>query len=213
MAIIPNGITGPFIGKVGPVVGYISRGKAVMRARPSTSKSRKPSPLQKQQHAKFSLMNKFLKPIISFLNETKKTEEIDLTGYNKAFSYNVKNAITGSFPDLMIAYSMVLLSRGDLPNIISPVMKPVSDGQIEFSWTDNSGAGMARTNDRVFIAVFCEKLNDWVTGLQLADRAAGTCFFNVPGFKGHLVQAYIGLLSANGNDVSDSRYVGAAQVD
>ena len=91
-------------------------------------------------------------------------------------------------------------------------MKPVSDGRIEFSWTDNSGTGMARTNDRVFIAVFCEKLNDWVTGLQLADRAAGTCFFNVPGFKDHLVQAYIGFLSANGNDVSDSLYVGAAQV-
>ena len=34
MAIIPQGITGPFIGKVGPVVGYVSRGKAIMRGRP-----------------------------------------------------------------------------------------------------------------------------------------------------------------------------------
>jgi hypothetical protein len=213
MAIIPSGITGPFIGKVGPVVGYISRGKAIMRGRPETSKSRKPSLLQKQQHAKFSLMNTFLKPIISFLNETKKTAEIDLTGYNKAFSYNVKNAITGSFPDLKIAYNMVLLSRGDLPNIMFPGIKPVSDGQLAFNWTDNSGVGMARANDQVFIAVFCEKLDDWETGMQLADRSAGTCLIKIPKFKGHPVQAYIGFLSANGNDVSDSLYVGAALID
>ena len=100
MAIIPQGITGPFIGKVGPVVGYVSRGKSIMRGRPNLSKSRKPSTLQLQQHAKFSLMNKFLAPIIPFLNETKKTVDIDLTGYNKAFSYNVKNAIAGAYPDL-----------------------------------------------------------------------------------------------------------------
>ena len=72
MATIPQGITGPFIGKVGPVVGYVSRGKAIMRGRPNVSKSRKPSLLQLQQHAKFSLMNKFLGPIIPFLNETNK---------------------------------------------------------------------------------------------------------------------------------------------
>ena len=100
MAIIPQGITGPFIGKVGPVVGYVSRGKPIMRGRPKLIKSRKLSTLQLQQHAKFSLMNKFLGPIIPFLNETKKTVDIDLTGYNKAFSYNVKNAITGAYPDL-----------------------------------------------------------------------------------------------------------------
>jgi hypothetical protein len=213
MAIIPNGINGPVIGKVGSVVGYISRGKAIIRGRPQTSKSRKPSLLQQQQHAKFALMNQFLKPIIYFLNETKKTAEIDLTGYNKAFSYNVKNAITGSFPDLMIAYQMVLLSRGDLPNISFPGIKPVSDGQIEFSWTDNSGVGMARANDQVFVAVFCEKLNDWETGMQLADRSAGTCLIKIPQFKGHPVQAYMGFLSVNGNDVSDSFYVGSVQVD
>jgi hypothetical protein len=72
MAIIPQGITGPFVGKVGPVVGYVSRGKAVMRSRPNISKTHKPSLLQRQQHTKFSLMNKFLGPIIPFLNEKKK---------------------------------------------------------------------------------------------------------------------------------------------
>jgi hypothetical protein len=212
MAIIPNGITGPFVGKVGPVVGYVSRGKAIMRGRPNLSKSRKPSILQLQQHAKFSLMNRFLAPIIPFLNETKKTIDIDLTGYNKAFSYNVKNAIAGAYPDLIINYSMVLLSRGDLPNVKSSRAESQSSGQITFRWTDNSGTGLALANDKSFIAVFCKELNNWIYGLDLRERSAGSCLFDVGKFSGRLVQVYIGFLSANGNEVSDSLYVGAVQV-
>ena len=212
MAIVPQGITGPFIGKVGPVVGYISRGKAIMRGRPDLSKSRKPSVLQLQQHSKFSLMNKFLGPIIPFLNETKKTVDIDLTGYNKAFSYNVKNAIAGVYPDLMIEFSMVLLSRGDLPNIKSIQAESRTSGQIEFHWTDNNGTGLARSNDKAFVAVHCKELNDWIYGLDLAERSAGSHIFDVVKFSGHQVQAYIGFLSASGSDVSDSLYVGSVEV-
>lgn len=212
MAIIPQGITGPFIGKVGPVVGYVSRGKPIMRGRPKLIKSRKLSTLQLQQHAKFSLMNKFLGPIIPFLNETKKTVDIDLTGYNKAFSYNVKNAITGVYPDLMINYNMVLLSRGDLPNVKSSQAESRSPGQITIHWSDNGGTGLARSNDKAFVAVYCTELNDWEYALNLAERSAGIYIFHVVKFSGLLAHAYIGFLSANGNDVSDSLYVGAVQV-
>lgn len=207
MAIIPGGITGPFIGKVGSVVGYVSRGKAIMRGRPNISKSRKPSILQQQQRAKFSLMNRFLGPIIPFLNDIKKTDEMDLTGYNKAFSYNVKNAMTGSYPDLTISYHMVLLSRGDLPNIQPPSIKPVSDGQIQISWTDNSGTGMARGDDKFFAALFCESLNNqWITGLNLALRSEGNCLINASRSKGKPVHIYMGFISANDREVSDSLY-------
>jgi Family of unknown function (DUF6266) len=212
MAIIPQGITGPFIGRVGPVVGYVSRGKSIMRGRPNLSKSRKPSMLQRQQHAKFSLMNKFLGPIIPFLNETKKTIDIDLTGYNKAFSYNVKNAIAGAYPDLILDYSMVLLSRGDLPNVKSSQAESQQSGQITFHWADNSGTGLALPNDRNFVAVYCKELNDWLYGLDLTERSAGSYVFDVARFSGRTVQVYIGFLSFNGKDVSDSLYVGAVQV-
>jgi hypothetical protein len=179
MAIIPQGITGPFVGKVGPVVGYVSRGKAVMRSRPNISKTHKPSLLQRQQHTKFSLMNKFLGPIIPFLNETKKTVDIDLTGYNKAFSYNVKNAITGAYPDLAVDYKMVLLTRGDLPNVRSAEVESLSAGQITCRWTDNSGSGLARPDDKAFLAVHCPEVNN-----DLAERTAGGCLFDAVLFNG-----------------------------
>ena len=213
MAIIPQGITGPFIGKVGPVVGYVSRGKAVMRTRPDVKKSRKPSLLQLQQHAKFSLMNKFLGPIIPFLNETKKTIDLDLTGYNKAFSYNVKNAIAGTYPDLSIDYNMVLLSRGDLPNVRSAEVESLSAGQITCRWTDNSGSGLARPDDKAFLAVHCPEVNNsWMYKLDLAERTAGGCLFDAVLFNGRSVQIYLGFLSSDGKEVSDSLYAGQLQI-
>ena len=209
MAIIPQGITGPFIGRVGPVVGYVSRGKSIMRGRPNLSKSRKPSPLQRQQHAKFSLMNKFLGPIIPFLNETKKTVDIDLTGYNKAFSYNVKNAITGTYPDLMINYNTVLLTRGDLPNVRSSEVESFSPGQITCRWTDNSGTGLAGPHDKAFLAVYCPEIsNNWMYKLDLSERSAGGCLFDAALFSGRSVRIYLGFLSSDGKEVSDSLYVG-----
>jgi Family of unknown function (DUF6266) len=212
MATITQGITGPFSGKVGAVVGYVSRGKAIMRGRPNISKSRKPSLLQRQQHAKFSLMNKFLGPIIPFLNETKKTVDIDLTGYNKAFSYNVKNAIAGTYPDLIIDYSMVLLSRGDLPNVKSSQAASPSSGQITLQWTDNSGTGLSRTDDKAFLAVYCPEINQWMYELNVTERSAGSYTFNVAEFSGRTVQVYFGFISFNGKDVSDSLHVGAVHV-
>jgi hypothetical protein len=212
MGKLMNGINGPFSGKVGAVVGYVSRGKSIMRGLPNINKSRKPSPLQAQQHVKFSLMNKFLGPIIPFLNNTNKTDNPDLSGYNKAFSYNVKNAISGSYPDLVINYEMALLTRGDLPNVKSSQTDSKTSGRITFHWTDNSGTGLARSNDKAFIAVHCKELNDWIYGLNLSERSAGSYVFEVIKFSGRQVHAYIGFLSANGNDVSDSLFAGVVKV-
>jgi len=213
MGKLMNGINGPFSGKVGAVVGYVSRGKSIMRGLPNINKSRKPSALQARQHVKFSLINKFLGPIIPFLNTTNKTDNPDLSGYNKAFSYNVKNAISGSSSDMGIHYEMVLLSRGDLPNVKQSSAESATTGKISLSWTDNSGSGQASPNDRAFVAVYCpQKMISWEYGLELTERSAGMLLFDVSGFSGHLAHVYLGFLSANGKEVSDSLYVGPVQV-
>jgi hypothetical protein len=157
-------------------------------------------------------MNKFLGPIIPFLNETKKTAELDLTGYNKAFSYNVKNAITGTYPDLKIDFSMVLLSRGDLPNVKSPEAESLSPGEILCRWTDNSGTGLAAPDDKVFLAVHFPENGSWMNKLDITKRSAGSLVFDVTDFRGITVQIYLGLISADETEVSDSFYVGGLQV-
>jgi Family of unknown function (DUF6266) len=207
MAILYNGINGPFSGKVGTVVGYKWKNKSVMRGLPSTRKGRS-SPLQIQQHAKFRLMNAFLIPLVNFLNITYNSIAVGMSGYNKAFSYNVKNAIGGIFPEFVIDYPAVLVSRGDLPNVQLPnVSSPVS-GTLEFSWADNSGKGKAKSTDNAFAALYNEENGHWVCKVNLATRNAGECILDLGSFKAKVVHSYFGFISADGKEVTDSIYTG-----
>jgi hypothetical protein len=211
MGTLLNGITGPFKGRVGPVVGYMWKNKAVIRSLPGRNK-RPLSPLQIQQHAKFSLMNYFLNSLKELLNITYGHLVENMTGFNKAFSYNVKNAITGNHPDLKIDYTRVLLGRGDLTNVSMPIVNVSSVGTLEFSWTDNSETGSAKATDRVFVAVYGEEQNNWIYGLNLATRNAGNCVIDITRMKGKEVQTYIGFINEQGTDVTDTLYAGSIQL-
>jgi Family of unknown function (DUF6266) len=212
MAILLNGSNGPFSGTLGTAVGYMWKGKAVIRSRPPRKRSNN-SPSQVKQQAKFALMHSFLKPLLSLLNETYKNLAIQMTGFNKAFSYNVKNAITGEYPDLKIDYSMVLLGRGDLPNVAMPVKLVSTEGKLIFNWTDNSGRGKAKMTDKAFVAVYCEEeKGGWIEGMNLATRNIGSCSVDVTQFLGKEVQTYIGFMTYDGKDVTDTLYTGTIKL-
>jgi hypothetical protein len=211
MGTLLNGINGPVIGKVGPVVGYVWKKKVVVRS--LANRSKKPlSPLQLQQRAKFRLMNHFLNSLKDLLNVSYGHLVENMTGFNKAFSYNVKNVITGKDPDLKIDYSRVLLGRGDLTNVSMLVITPSSEGNLAFNWTDNSGTGSAKETDLVFVAAYCEEQNDWIYGLNLATRNTGRCMIDTSRMKDQLVQTYIGFIAEDGKDVTDTLYAGSVQL-
>ena len=91
------------------------------------------------------------------MNVTFKNLAVRMTGFNKGYSYNIKNVFTGEYPDLSIDYSLVMLSRGDLPNADSPSAISSSPGSLDFSWTDNTGKGKALKTDKAFVAIYCKK--------------------------------------------------------
>lgn len=62
MAILKEGINGPFSGKVGSVVGYELNGQAIIRGLPNYVK-RKPSPLALVNRNRMKAVSKFLSPI------------------------------------------------------------------------------------------------------------------------------------------------------
>jgi hypothetical protein len=207
MAKLSHGINGPFSGKVGTVVGYLWKGIPVMRGLPSERK--KPfTPNELNQQAKFRLMNRFLRPVNGLLNVTFAHLAVQMSAFNKAFSYNIKNATKGFGPDLAIDYDMALLSRGDLPKVESSTVQLSSPGILQFTWSDNSGKGKARDNDKVFVAVFQEELGHWSTELNIATRNQGKCEINISIFSGKPVHGFIGFISADGKDASDSLYLG-----
>ncbi len=206
-----QGINGPFSGKVGAVVGSTWMGMPVMRSRPSP-RTKPFSPRELQQQAKFAMLSKFLRPLIPLLNQTFRPVAVRMTGFNKAFSYNVKNTITGVHPSLAIDYSMVLLGRGDLPQAVSPAATSPIAGKLDFTWTDNSGKGRTLPTDKAFAAAYNEEMDRWIYGMNLADRSAGTCSLDLKVFIGKPVHTYMGFISADGKDVSDSVYTGLVSV-
>jgi hypothetical protein len=209
MAKLSQGINGPFSGKVGAVVGYTWKGIAVMRGRPSP-RTKPFTPKELNHQAKFRLMNKFLIPANGLINVTFAHLAIGMSAFNKAFSYNVKNAITGVQPNLTIDYGMTLISRGDLPGAESATVSTVSPGLLQFSWTDNSGKGNAKATDKAFVAVYSEELENWDYRLDIATRSQGKCEMLMMNFPGKPVQTFIGFISADGKDASDSAYTGLA---
>jgi hypothetical protein len=119
MGTIVKGILGGFSGKVGTVVGSTWRGLAVMKSVPGPRKGN-PTLLQLEQQARFTLMIKFLQPLTGLFNQTFSSGTVGMSGFNKAFSYNVLNGITGVYPAFTVNFPMLLISKGDLPNATAP---------------------------------------------------------------------------------------------
>ena len=61
-----------------------------------------------------------IKTAIDHLRITFNNFAVKQTGMNSAFSYNIENAVAGTYPNYTIAYANVLVGRGDLPNVLGP---------------------------------------------------------------------------------------------
>jgi hypothetical protein len=146
------------------------------------------------------------------MNETFRSQAVRMTGFNKGFSYNVKNVFTGEYPNLTIDNSLVVLSRGDLPNAGTPSAKSSAPGLLEFSWTDNTGKGNSAKTDQAFVAVCSEKDSDWRYKLNASERSVGSYTMDLKFFKGKTVHVYIGFMSADGKEASDSLYLGKVDI-
>ena len=211
MAKLSQGINGPFSGKVGAVVGYTWKGIPVMRGRPSP-RTKPFTPKELNQQAKFRIMNRFLRPANDLLNVTFAHLAVRMSAFNKAFSYNIKNAITGVAPNLAIDYGMALISRGDLPNAESPAVSSPSAGLLQFTWTDNSGKGNAKASDKAFVAIYSEDMGNWEYRLDIATRGQEKCEMIMMNFPGREVQTFIGFISADGKGIANSIYTGQVVV-
>jgi Family of unknown function (DUF6266) len=207
MGKIKQGILGGFSGKVGPAVGSSWKGISIVRSCPPR-KRRGSTEAQLRQMAKLRLMTPFFKRITGFLNKTYDCVTVQMTCFNKALSYNMRNAIAGNYPLFEIDYPRVVLGVGDLRNPDSVSAASNAGGQILFNWPDNSGEGSARASDRAFVAVFCVAKKSWITGDPGPYRNAGAYRLEVTGFSGHPVHAYIGFLSDDAKFVSTSLYAG-----
>ena len=211
MATITKGILGAIRGTVGTVTGsswqgidYI-RTRAGARTKPSTQR-------QIEQQTKFLLVLQFLQPIISLIMLGFKAYAIRKTGYNAAMSYNIKNAVNGTYPSYQLDFSKVLFSRGDLPGALNAGAVSTEAGKVTFTWSDNSGTGKAKPGDKALLLVYCidRKQAIYTTGSAL--RSAATETLQVTEFSGQEVETWMAFISQDGKDLASSVYTGKVTV-
>ncbi len=207
MGTITKGILGGFSGTVGPVVGSSWKGLDVMRSRPRKRSSSSTS-AQLEQQLKFSIMMNFLQTIKKVVDVTFKAYADEMTEFNAAFSYNIKNAVTGVSPDFMVDYPKVLVSRGELPNGNNP-KAAVAGNIITFSWGDNSGLGNASATDKSVLVIHCKDLDLSLFSYEGPERNVGEALLDVANFAGHTVETWIGFVSEDGEEVANSIYTGS----
>ena len=211
MGKISQGILGGFSGKVGTVIGGNWKGIDYMRSK--AAKVTNPnSKAQKDQRSKFSLVLSFLQPITDFVKIGFKDYAIKMTAFNSAMSYNVKNAITGEYPNYSMDFSQALVSRGSLAGALNPAAISTATGRIAFSWDDNSAETNAHEDDLAMILVLNQDKKEAVFTTEGSIRDAGTQILTVPdSYSGDSVECFIAFISVDGQ-VANSKYIGSVVV-
>ena len=210
MGTINKGILGGFSGTVGTVIGGSWKGIAYMRSQPG-KRSFNPSEKQLAQQAKFALIMRFLQPMSALLEVTFSNLAVRMTGINSALSYTIQNAVTGTYPTFTIDYALALVARGDLPNALSPAVNAGAGSILTFSWTDNSGSGIASATDMAVMVAYCPAMKQAVYDVG-GTRAGVTADLNASVFAGQQVETWISFITQDGKKSATSFFTGEVTV-
>ena len=204
-----NSIFGKVSGKVGNLVYSSWKGKQYVRSiGEPTSKPK--SPKQLEQSAKFKTIISFLQPLTLFLRVGFYKKKSTMSQFNAAMSFTYKNALTGSYPDYCIDYSKVLVSRGPLPGALNPEVRLTPEGEIEFTWENNSIANEAMSDDKALLVAYNSTKHDAITISGGNLRIRGSQVVALPStYQGDEVQCYIAFQNDHKLVVSDSQFLGS----
>lgn len=211
MGTISKGILGGFSGKVGNVSGANWNGINVIRSLPG-KRAKSTNQVILAQQARFKMAVAFVQAFGDLWTLTYSLRTVRMSSKNRALSHLLNNAVVGNYPDISIDFSKVLISSGNLPGVIAVKAVSTEAGQVEFSWTDNSGIASARPDDQSILAVYDPVTGHAVYTAAGALRGAGKAVLDAGNLKGAVVHAYVGFISKTGNKVANSIYTGEVTI-
>lgn len=213
MGKISQGILGGLSGKVGNVVGGSWKGIDYLRIKPSKVANPR-STGQVNQRNKFTVSLEFLQPNIDFVKVGYKNFAVKKSEFNAAMSYVLNNGITGLAPDFMVDYQEALLSRGTLATPDSASTDLATAGEVSFTWSDNTAGGNANVDDKAMVLVYNPTKKESAFILDGAGRADGAQTLSIPSsYSGDEVHMFMAFLSADGERVSNSVYLGSGMAN
>jgi hypothetical protein len=208
MAKLKSGILGGISGTVGNVVGGRWRGIDYIRSKPASVKNPN-TEAQRKQRMRFRLIIQLLRKISPLVTIGFRNGNHTMTGMNRAMSVNIREAITGTYPDLEINWENFVFSRGNLAAGGSPSADLSVEGTAAVTWQNNQGAHNSSDSDGA-IVLFCNTERDEVIyKLHGASRADEQIEADIPAeWSGDSIACYLAFRSETDDDVSDSQFLG-----
>jgi hypothetical protein len=170
--------------------------------------------MQPAQREKIDVCLRFVKAFsgTGFLNKSFPAYGHGGTGYNRTVSALMSRALMSSYPDTALNYREVLISKGRLPEAQGAKVAKKTNNTLQFSFTDNSTVGIASPDDTIILVACAPDLQQAVFTLNGGFRKDKKATLNVTALKGHTVETWVGFLSKDEQDASDSVWVGRVVV-
>jgi len=213
MAIHTPGPTGKFSGKIGNIVLSSWRGLSIGRAAPNKSR-KKTTLIQLENRLRFSTGAVFSAKLSEAIAIGYPSNKGIKTAMNVAQQHNIKQAITGIYPNLTINHSQIHLSSGSLaPVYRAQLIVTAEPGNVKITWENpvNFKLGVEE-QDTIQVCLYNES-TDCVTFYK--DKAFRVdremTFFTDEPAKG-IFYGWMFLLSADGKRASATQYLGKHEI-
>lgn len=177
MGKLKNGILGAVSGKVGNVVG--SKWKNLNTIKAYQPQVKNPKTLgQVKNRTVFSTTVNLCKQVLPFINEAYGTIS-DMSPYNKAVSYNCKNAfiLTGSTP--VLDHTKVSFCENEGSSVSNVTVTGMTGQVMKLNWNANTTI-MEELSSLMSVILIDSKSNKIVSFKDCVPRSASTISLTVP---------------------------------
>nr|WP_157246961.1 DUF6266 family protein [Pedobacter panaciterrae] len=171
MAKAPQGLLGPFIGKIGNVVCYILNGEYVVRSRPRKRRGKK-TLKEKKNTTGFGGVQAWMKPLKDFVRLGFKGHGTITGGYKAAVSHALLYAVEGEYPNQYVNPEKIMVSGGELDFHVTCNMFLDADLKLGFTWDTGIGTGV-NAYDQAMLLAYCAEDNSVVSKVTGAFRMDG----------------------------------------
>lgn len=202
MAKLPQGIMGPFIGRIGTAVGYMWNGKCC--ARSYNPKKRNPRTPEQVAHREMfkqevQLAADMRWPVTKTMTDMARTEGI--TSYNLFVREN-QHAFGFDNGSLVVDYSTLRLSIGDVAPVSAEEVSLTEDNVLNVRFARGTGRGF----DEVYLYVYVPDLKKGFLSSSAYRRDKRIAIALPDDYAGHRLHAWLMAKSEDGR-WSDSTYV------
>lgn len=205
MAKSGKGMFGAFSGRIGNTVYYMRKGQQVARTIGYNNKS----PTFNQLHCwqRLRVLSAFLKPMKLYVQTgfANLVQGTDMYPYNAAVKYNLKRATKGQYPEVVMDYEKVLLSKGSLHPAKNVAVIKEAEG-IRFRW-DTDDLDYQNRSDNAMLLIYFPETQEALCWLNAAQREQGEHYVAMqPQSLAQEMHCYLAFIAAGRNEVSDSVY-------